>query len=243
MPFLSMGSNEPPPIRLLQRGENTFQLLTGFRYRDPSPDGKVYVVERHDETKPPDGDNGTDLASIPAPLWGLIASHGRQTLPALLHDDLCVKARHCDDGLAYRRNADRVFRVALREQGVSLFRRWEMWAAVSVFRYRDFSRKRFWAIVLFLLLHGVSFVVVPLMFGGPGFLAALLAPLATSWIWGADAPAVLIATYAVPVVAPAAVVAAVAGILLDPVTALKELAHGKVPIVRPTVFRPGLGGT
>lgn len=37
-------------------------------------------------------EKGTDLASIPWPLWSLIGSYGRHTLPAIAHDYWCEQS-------------------------------------------------------------------------------------------------------------------------------------------------------
>ncbi len=65
----------------------------------------------------------TDLATVPNLLWGLMASYGKQTLPALLHDMLCDEAsdtkKEGDRQRAYqdRRFADNLIRHALRSTG------------------------------------------------------------------------------------------------------------------------------
>ena len=40
----------------------------------------------------------TDLASVPAIMWGIVASYGDHTMPALLHDTLCTKAERATPG-------------------------------------------------------------------------------------------------------------------------------------------------
>jgi hypothetical protein len=77
----------------------------------------------------------TDLASVPFFLWGVIASYGRQTLPALVHDRLCALAKD-ERGprrRRLRREADRLFRTTLAASGSGLLRRWLMWSAVRLF--------------------------------------------------------------------------------------------------------------
>jgi hypothetical protein len=79
----------------------------------------------------------TDLASVPMPLWGVVASYGRQTLPAILHDAtsraLADSTRPASARRAARRAADHLFRATLRETGTGPVRRWLMWAAVRIF--------------------------------------------------------------------------------------------------------------
>lgn len=85
----------------------------------------------------------TDLASVPSPLWGLIAPFGRQSRAALIHDHGCDEAearKHNDPKGAYtdRRRIDYIFRNALEESDVSKFRAWLMWEGVSLARYFGF---------------------------------------------------------------------------------------------------------
>src|SRR3712207_7018749 len=53
-----------------------FPYTTLFR---SDADGRVYPIRAHTET---------DLASVKGPLWWLVASYGRHTKAALLHDEL-----------------------------------------------------------------------------------------------------------------------------------------------------------
>ncbi|MEV0436426.1 DUF1353 domain-containing protein [Nocardia sp. NPDC050413] len=66
----------------------------------------------------------TDFASVPRALVWLIPRYGAYTRAAILHDYLC---RTGEVGPA---DADGLFRRSLREAGVSVPRRWMMWAAV-----------------------------------------------------------------------------------------------------------------
>jgi Protein of unknown function (DUF1353) len=93
---------------------NRFQLLKRFSYTDPKK--RLHVIT-------PNGVGNTDLASVPWFLWWFVASYGRHTAAALVHDQLIETID--------RRQADWVFRSALKESGTGLFRRWLMWAAVS----------------------------------------------------------------------------------------------------------------
>ncbi|MEU8901663.1 DUF1353 domain-containing protein [Nocardia sp. NPDC048505] len=68
----------------------------------------------------------TDFASVPRALVWLIPRYGAYTRAAILHDYLI----HSDE--VSTADADGLFRRALRELGVSLPRRWMMWAAVRV---------------------------------------------------------------------------------------------------------------
>ena len=138
MPFVHEDGSEVTAVALLQRDARRFQLVTGFFYIDPET-GRRYEIPAHDTSRPPGpkGENSTDLASVPMFLWGLVPSYGLQTRAALLHDVLADRA---DDiggevGWRLRRDADRVFRVALIESEVPLLRALIMWCAVSMGRY------------------------------------------------------------------------------------------------------------
>jgi hypothetical protein len=125
------GEDEEPDILLRQVGPNSFQLLDPFAYQVPGWDKKPYEIPKHDPKKPPKPptgeDNSTDLTSVPYVFWWFIASHGRQTRPALVHDYL-VDA----PAVITRRDADTVFRLALEESRIPWLRRWLMWTAVSL---------------------------------------------------------------------------------------------------------------
>ena len=127
--------------QLPQRGRMTvrFELLDELGYT----------------TRPPDGGDGsgpswsrsavehvvpvgfvTDLTSVPELLWGVIASYGRQTLPAALHDHLYAAAAPAGSlprARRLRREADVLFRATLRESGAGPVRQWLMRAAVRTF--------------------------------------------------------------------------------------------------------------
>jgi hypothetical protein len=148
MPFLKLEGEGPgdPDVLLKQVGPNLFQLLQGFRYQVP-PSGVIHLVPAHDPDRPPTApNNSTDLASVPYWLWWFVASHGRHTRAALLHDQL-VDVQNID-----RVEADRVFRLALEESDVRWMRRWLMWTAVSIATMVSKARARFAAFVGMLVL-------------------------------------------------------------------------------------------
>jgi hypothetical protein len=92
----------------------------------------------------------TDLASIPRALWWLISPGGRHGKAAVLHDYLYrVRPRVSYTGEGFeavmdlaRGQADRVFREAMREDGVGLLRAWVMWAAVRLFGWLAWRKPR-----------------------------------------------------------------------------------------------------
>ena len=109
MPFIP-----DEPVQLEQVGRNTFRLLRGFTYVDRY--GDRHRIE-------PAKVGLTDLASVPWILWWFVASYGRHTRPALVHDQLVDEID--------RHRADLIFRHALQEVGVGWLRRWLVWTAVS----------------------------------------------------------------------------------------------------------------
>lgn len=78
----------------------------------------------------------TDLASVPSFLWGVVASYGRQTLPAILHDIQCDDHKQSNLSASYlryaRRQADGLFRTTLGVAGAGPVRRWLMWTGVRL---------------------------------------------------------------------------------------------------------------
>ncbi|MHA7135555.1 DUF1353 domain-containing protein [Oerskovia turbata] len=117
----------------------------------------------------------TDLASVPMPLWGVIASYGRQTLPAILHDAtsraLADSTRPAGARRAARRAADHLFRSTLRETGTGPVRRWLMWAAVRIFGSLPVA-----VVFLLAIVAGVVALTLGLVgVGGPWLAGALVA--------------------------------------------------------------------
>lgn len=131
----------------------------------------------------------TDLASVPKPLWGLIASYGRQTMPALLHDQLCDQANAkrtqalspggspsiADQAYPDRTHADNIFRHALRSVGVEWMRRWTFWAGVTFGRYWIFRKKTAFALGI------VGALLSAVFYGGLGWLVTSAAESAWHW--------------------------------------------------------------
>jgi hypothetical protein len=144
-----------------------FEVLTPFGYTsrpadEHDPSGPVWHRGSIEQTVP----TGlvTDLASVPMPLWGVVASYGRQTLPAILHDatsKLADSDRPASSRRAARRDADRLFHDTLRETGTGPVRRWLMWAAVRIFGSLPVA-------VVFLLAVVARVVAVGLRAAGPG---------------------------------------------------------------------------
>jgi len=108
----------------------------------------------------------TDFASVPRAFIWFIPSYGKYTKAAILHDHLCDLATQ---GQFNRRDADGIFRQAMRVLGVAFLRRWIMWAAVrwnALFKpnVRSEFVRDFWRVLLImipvLLLLGPAALVV-----------------------------------------------------------------------------------
>src|SRR5690625_4394114 len=177
----------------------TFEVLDEFGYTGRPPDGRdargpVWSPAAVEHVVP--AGFVTDLASVPALLWGVIASYGRQTLPAVLHDVLYDAARRAGTmrtGRRLRREADVLFRATLRENGAGPVRQWLMWAAVRTF--------------------GSPIVVVPLV----ALAVALLVLGAVAWAeWYA----------VVPIAGAAAMVAGAGTLAAAAMTSVEEDGRG-----------------
>ena len=103
-----------------------WRLTASFACRiEEQPEGTMVIMPL---------DFVTDLATVPRlPLAWLIAG-GVANRAAVLHDWLYFRR--------YRRQwADAVFYAAMREEGVSLWRRWIMWASVRLFGRLIYERR------------------------------------------------------------------------------------------------------
>jgi hypothetical protein len=104
-------------------------VLAAFEYQAKA---ERYVV--------PAGER-TDFASVPRPFVWFIPTYGAYTKAAILHDHLCRLAR---EGTFSRRDADGVFRQAMRSLGVPFIRRWVRWAAVRWGALADRTSRANW---------------------------------------------------------------------------------------------------
>jgi hypothetical protein len=179
----------------------TFQLRHTIGYYEGTgeapPHSEITWAHRHEPDTHPQPGNRTDLASVPSLFWSLIASYGRQTAPAVIHDSECwkvyadQKAGTIDSraAIARRMRIDRAFRLGLRELEVAPFRSWLMWTFVSLERYQKHAVGSFVGLLL-VAVFGLALVagapVAVFGFGLPLWLGVLmlLIPLATSAIGG-----------------------------------------------------------
>jgi hypothetical protein len=95
--------------------DHNWSVLKAFEYQGTR---EVYQVAENERT---------DFASVPRVIVWLIPTYGRYTKAAILHDHLCNLAKA---GKFVRRDADGLFRQAMRTEGVAFLRRWVMWAGV-----------------------------------------------------------------------------------------------------------------
>lgn len=97
----------------------------------------------------------TDLASVPRALVWLFPRYGAYSRAAILHDFLWRT------NAVPRRDADGLFRRAMRELGVSFPRRWAMWGAVRLGSRMRGATALEWLQVAIVFVTMVPFVAVP----------------------------------------------------------------------------------
>lgn len=221
MPFIDQTGAPLDGVHLLYRplqgDKRLFQLEQAFAWIDPR-DGSRTEIPAHDVARPAtDPHNATDLASVPTFLWGLVASYGHQTLPAILHDALSDRADEAPPAqqFAVRRAADDAFRVALRESGVTTLRATTMWAAVSIQRYLRFRLPLGILLVAQVALGSLAVIaaVVLGILGHPLLLLLGLAPAVLALLWGRTAPLVITGSYLGALYSPLIVSAAVSSVI------------------------------
>src|SRR5690554_4722125 len=206
MPFFDE-SGEPLkalPLTQVPATKPWFQLNRpiGFRERDSD---ETYWVPAHVPDSQPSSGNRTDLASVPVVFRSFIASYGRQSAPAIMHDHRRVVSGRlaAADALVQAEEDDRVFRVALRHQKVPLLRAWLMWAFVSVERYWLYARGRAVLLVLQALLgvaavYGFAVAAV----ASPLWLFGILLPAVAALAWGRRCVLMLWLSYGFSLMAP-----------------------------------------
>ncbi len=233
------------PLAQVPADADRFELREAIVYVDPQT-GRRYRAPAVGELPPPHG--VTDLASVPSALWGLIASYGRQSAPAILHDERSHTATELPDrraALAQRREDDRVFHTALREQGVPRLRARLMWAWVSADREVRHGGPLGWVLLVQVGL-GVLLVVAALVLGivaGPWWFALAAVPLVAALPWGPMAPLVLVLTSSLVVFGPLIAVQLAAIVVFRIVEVIVEVVTGGDPasVLRPTVAAPDRG--
>lgn len=243
MPFLRDDGAPLDRLLLAQRPADghRFEVREAIVYVDPDS-GRRYRAPAAGEGPPPTG--VTDLASVPSPLWGFIASYGRQSAPAVLHDAQSRAAEAIGDrrrALLQRREDDLVFRRALIEQGVPRMRAWLMWAWVSADRERVFAGAAGWLLLaqvgLGVLVIAASVVLA--VIAGPWWALLAAAPAVAALPWRGLAPLIVILTYPLAAFGPLLAVHFLALVPFRVVEAVVEVFVGGDPgsVVRPTVVR------
>lgn len=111
MPFL----NELV-VRIVPNGQ--YQLVHKFVYQHKN--GGLVVVPSGFET---------DFASIPQGFRWLVTGHDNTRKPAVVHDFLCRAAQNSKE----RKQADKIFKEAMKEAGVPWWKRQLCYSAVRVF--------------------------------------------------------------------------------------------------------------
>ena len=251
MPFVDSAGR---PLTTIELGQvpvtaPTFQLRQRIGYFEAGTAGEpITWAEAHTRSSAPQRGNRTDLASVPLIFWSLIASYGRQTAPAVVHDSECWRVRQlrlaAGPALAERERVDRAFRLGLRELGVAPFRAWLMWTFVSFERYQKHSSVRFIGVLAVAIL-GIALVVlatIHFLSGTPAAAALLALPLATSAIAGRQWRLLVWASYAGALMLPVAVLQVAAYLpylaIENVIWAIVDLPKGKgSPVVGPTDVR------
>jgi hypothetical protein len=244
MPFLRDDGAPLDELALAQRPADgyRFEVRDAIVYVDPM-NGRRYRAPAAGEAPAPSG--VTDLASVPSPLWGFIASYGRQSAPAVLHDAQSRAADALGDrrlALRQRREDDLVFRRALLEQGVPRMRARLMWAWVSADRERAYAGAAGWLLLgqvgLGVLLVVASVVLA--VIAGPWWLALAAVPALAALPWGGLASLVVTLTYPLAAFGPLLAVHFLALVPFRLVEAMVEVFTGGDPgsVVRPTVAGP-----
>lgn len=250
MPFTDLNGNELRSLPLLYRFGRDFQVAETFCWRDPREGGATLTIPAHDLSMPPSEGNSTDFASVPPFLWGLIASYGKQTSPAVLHDALTAEIRRSPIGqrLAQRRIADEIFRVALLESGVHQLRARVMWAATGMERYARYGGALGVAIIAQFSVGVLAIItaVVLAILVQPLWLLLTVTPAIAAIIWGKNGDLVVVASYLGALYTPL-VAAAFIGSRLEQFLAfviwVTTGMPGPAPKAEPTLRWPDRGTT
>lgn len=130
-------------VDVREKGEKEWELLASVTYQGRDEPFTVPVGYP------------TDFASVPRLVVWLIPRYGIYTRAAILHDFLCSTAP------VPRADADGIFRRAMQELGVSVPRRWLMWAAVRAASLMKGADRGQWLAFLLVAPLGLLFVAIP----------------------------------------------------------------------------------
>ena len=156
-----LGFPDGPGVDVRELDDVKWEVLKAFTYFAQEQSYQIGVGQK------------TDFASIPRFFVWFIPTYGKYTKAAILHDHLCELSHQ---GKFSRRDADGIFRQAMRVLGVAFLRRWIMWAGVRLGALQSADgRKDWWRDAWRVALIGL--LVLPIV--GP---AALLV-IATLVLW------------------------------------------------------------
>lgn len=137
-------------------------LVRQFDDTDWRLEEQVVYAGRTDTFTVPEG-TLTDFASVPRVFAWLVPKYGRYTAAAVLHDHLVRVERPA--GRISPRDADGLFRRAMRELGVPFLQRWFMWGAVRLGSLTDRDGRPGWLrdapAVLLVLLVALPVIALP----------------------------------------------------------------------------------
>jgi hypothetical protein len=157
-----IGFPDGPTVDVREVDDKHWRVLKAFEYE-----------AKHERYTVPVGEP-TDFASVPRALVWFIPTYGRYTKAAILHDHLCRLAR--EGTLISRRDADGVFRQAMRVLDVAFLRRWIIWAAVRWGAIVTSEGRRGWLKDAWLVIL-ITLLVLPIV------LPAALLVVATLLVW------------------------------------------------------------
>jgi hypothetical protein len=206
MPFIDEGGAPLKVIPLTQAPATGpyFQLNRPIGFREHE-DSEILWIPAHVPAENPEPGNRTDLATVPLLFRSFVASYGRQSAPAIMHDYQrgLTSRPESSDQLSRAEADDRLFRVGLRHQKVPLLRAWLMWTVVSVERYWLYARIRALLLVLQAGLGvAVIYSAVVLAFASPLWLLGVAPPALAALAWGRHYVLMLWFTYGSALVLP-----------------------------------------
>ncbi|WP_159620715.1 DUF1353 domain-containing protein [Ruania rhizosphaerae] len=141
------------PLRLEVRSVDgrDFTLLRRIGYRSDDYDEPFVVPSDLEQFR-------TDFASVPWMFTWLVPRSGRYSAAAVLHDAIVIEGDYEGPPID-RVEADRIFRVALRELGTPVVRSWLMWAAVSIATMWTMPQRRWrWRGAVLALIGAVTLI-------------------------------------------------------------------------------------
>jgi len=241
MPFYRLRDDREADVIIKQHGDKSWEVRQEFRY--VTPDGQTYIVPKR---------FCTDLASVPWFFWWLVASYGRHTRAALVHDtligpDAIVKVE--------RKYADWILLTALDdtpegERRGSWCRHQLMWVAVCLFgTMRQCSKALLGLFLLHVAVFWVSFASVLLGWSPFGWQAVpwvgvvAVGALGFAWTFNPQADRRLasrlwpVGAVGLPLVLPAVLLVGATAVVIWVLDVIPAIVQGRgVPPIGPTRF-------